>query len=189
MMCLRRLALAVLVFTGCTGVPPTEVTGVPPTEVVASGTIHQELGNDLTFEHFDGYLWESASVYSDFNVDWYTRVTFHWESTAFAAGGNGTIYGVQYFGWDETEPPNFAAEVQLISATDLDSVTEATCSGLAYGEYSSRIADGQILCLRRTTTGELAAIQLVSHVSEPGGTYALSAVLRVKTFEGGSPPP
>lgn len=163
-------------------------TGSANTTVAASKTIPPTLQNGLTFKHLDGYLWESASVYSASDVGWYTRVTFHWESTAYVAGGNGTIYGVQYRS-DETDPGNFAAKVQLISATDLDSVTRATCSGLAYGQDYSRIGDGQILCLRRTTTGELAAIQLVSHVSDPDGTYALSAVLRVKMFEGGSPPP
>ncbi|MGI8617479.1 MAG: hypothetical protein ACR2L6_00110 [Gemmatimonadaceae bacterium] len=135
---------------------------------------------DLTFQHGDGYRWNSASVYPSSNWDWQKTVTFHWESTGYAAGGHGTIYGVHFV--DVYEPGVYAAQVALISETNLDSVQQAACAGLAYSEYYSRIADGQILCLKRVSTGEFAAVKLLSHVSEPGGTYAQSALLRVKTF-------
>lgn len=140
----------------------------------------QALETTLTFTHLDGYDWSTRSVVSYCNpVDTYEAAAFWWESTGYAFGGDGSIYGLEL---DCSVPEQILinSRIVAISETDMANVTESTCSALTYTDVYSRIADGEIVCIKRIPQDDYAAVQLVSHTDGPG--YALDATLLIKHF-------
>ena len=139
------------------------------------------------YSHFDGFDFETRTK-SNRNA---VINDFHWESTGYEFGGDGSIYGVETasdFSYDHSR-------VKVISETDLFHVTLDTCSSLTYeaGDTFSRISDEQIACVSEDSDGNgvygdrFAAVRLNSHVDDASGDFAASANLSVVVLETSTP--
>lgn len=139
------------------------------------------------YSHFDGFDFETLSK-SNHNGP---INDFHWESTGYEFGGDGSIYGLE----SVSDTSYDHSQIKLISETDLLHVTLDTCSSLTYetGDFYSRISDEQIVCVSEDSDGNgvygdrFAAVRLNSHVDDASGDFAASANLSVVILETSTP--